>query len=221
MTNVSIHPSTLDGIKGLAKLIKREQGVSHTMALSQAARAAGYENFHHARRHLARPARAPVGRQLYDLYLTAYWRDGDASGRETLRVQLTESLKSLVPPSLARSFSKYFRIDAEDHLETRDDIRDQAAARKGLVKRFAEWHVDGLKVRHPSVPFGFWQGCKQPVLLRVGNGGHNSPHRSPSWILVPAYSRSRRISYEAALQHGHAQLHGLRPGVCADVQSWC
>lgn len=38
-------PSTLKGIKRLAKAIKKEQGVTHTTALTMAANKAGYQNY--------------------------------------------------------------------------------------------------------------------------------------------------------------------------------
>lgn len=46
----TIKPTTLEGIKGLAKQIKKRDGVTHTQALELAAKQAGYENFTHARK---------------------------------------------------------------------------------------------------------------------------------------------------------------------------
>lgn len=40
-----VKPSTLKGIKKLAKKIKRRDGIKHTDALEDAARAAGYTNY--------------------------------------------------------------------------------------------------------------------------------------------------------------------------------
>lgn len=55
MLITSIRPSTVDGIKQLAKKIKRELSTTHTEALDVASRQAGYENFVHARRQLSMP----------------------------------------------------------------------------------------------------------------------------------------------------------------------
>lgn len=44
-----IQPSTLAGIKRLAKTIKRERGISHAEALDAAAKAGGFQNFRNAR----------------------------------------------------------------------------------------------------------------------------------------------------------------------------
>ncbi len=46
-------PSSLDGLKRLAKEIKAERGLQHARALDEAARLAGFSNFAHARRSLS------------------------------------------------------------------------------------------------------------------------------------------------------------------------
>jgi serine/threonine-protein kinase len=56
-----LRPSTLDGIKRLAKSIKDARGITHTEALNVAARQAGYQSFTHARHQLTADAGAPVG----------------------------------------------------------------------------------------------------------------------------------------------------------------
>lgn len=45
-------PSTLEGIKRLAKRIKKEKCIQHSDALNEAAKVAGYENFRHAQNKL-------------------------------------------------------------------------------------------------------------------------------------------------------------------------
>ena len=42
-------PKTLDGIKKLAKKIKKAKEVKHTEALELASKQAGFQNFRHAR----------------------------------------------------------------------------------------------------------------------------------------------------------------------------
>ena len=58
------HPSSVDGIKRLAKALKRERGLPHHEALNHAAIVAGYQNFAHARRTLeaVRGAGQPASR---------------------------------------------------------------------------------------------------------------------------------------------------------------
>lgn len=48
----AIKPKTLDGIKQLAKKLKKACGCSHTEGLEMAARQAGFENYTHARKQL-------------------------------------------------------------------------------------------------------------------------------------------------------------------------
>jgi hypothetical protein len=52
MPNLIVRPSTMEGIKRLAKSIKREKNITHTKALDLAAQAAGFENFQHAHKTL-------------------------------------------------------------------------------------------------------------------------------------------------------------------------
>lgn len=55
-------PSSLDGIKRLAKAIKSEQGITHHEALELGAQRAGYQSFTHARHILAgAPPSPPAG----------------------------------------------------------------------------------------------------------------------------------------------------------------
>ena len=68
MLITSIRPSTVDGIKQLAKKIKRERSTTHTEALDAASRQAGYENFVHARRQLSTPET-----ESFPVYLSIHW----------------------------------------------------------------------------------------------------------------------------------------------------
>ena len=142
MTNVTVHPSTLEGIKRLAKTIKREQGIPHTKALDAAARLANYENYRHAQKQIeagVNDAAASTGH--YDIYISAYWRDkAKKSGRETLRIRLPKPLSQIVRPNHLYGSFAHFRIDADDHLETSDDIRDQETARNLVNKASLTLH---------------------------------------------------------------------------------
>ena len=56
-----LRPSTLDGIKRLAKSIKDERAITHREALELAARQAGYQSFTHARHQLTSDEAEPAG----------------------------------------------------------------------------------------------------------------------------------------------------------------
>lgn len=89
MSSEAIRPSTLDGIKRLAKSLKVERGIQHVRALDDAAQAAGFQNFRHASDALLTAAsKAERPRPGYCTFLTAYWkdRDGEGGGRETFRL---------------------------------------------------------------------------------------------------------------------------------------
>lgn len=67
MSTPKVRPSSIDGIKRLAKRIASEKSLKHTAALDEAARIAGYQTFLHAKRSLSRanePAPPPNARTL-------------------------------------------------------------------------------------------------------------------------------------------------------------
>lgn len=83
MSQVVVHPSTMEGIKRLAKSLKREKNLSHAKALDAAAQAAGFQNLQHARNVL--PKMRVGSNRLRPLYLSAYWRTPEGqTGRDTL-----------------------------------------------------------------------------------------------------------------------------------------
>lgn len=142
MTTASIQPSTLDGIKQLAKKIRRERNIPHTRALDEASRQAGFENFVHAKRKLpgdVQPHRFPV-------FLSIHWNaprarkdepklSGPRSGREILRLDLSRPLNEIVAKhrvGRGRGIS-WFRMEYDDHLEHQTNVKGQAEARDRLI----------------------------------------------------------------------------------------
>lgn len=134
MSNDSIRPSSLDGIKRLATSLKRERGIAHLQALDDAAREGGFQNFRHARGVLlARGASAakPAG---HVTYITVYWKDREAGsdGRETLAVRLSVPWGELITSAQLprhRAFVR-FRGSAPDHLERDAMAQTQSHARR-------------------------------------------------------------------------------------------
>jgi hypothetical protein len=148
MSTLDIRPSSLDGIKRLAKILKREQQLSHARALDEAAKAAGFQNLRHAQNSLPSPT---VGAAKYPLYITAYWQTKEGErGRETLLVHMREPwCKLLKARELAHCRElRHFRIDAEDQLETAGDINGQETARKivcAAARALTFMEVTGLR----------------------------------------------------------------------------
>ncbi|MPS81771.1 MAG: hypothetical protein E2591_27250 [Achromobacter sp.] len=142
MNIASIRPSSVDGIKQLAKKIKRKLHIPHTQALDEASRQAGFENFVHAKRQLL-GAVAPRG---FPIFLSMHWTaprrrkdeprpDGPWAGREILRVDLSRPLTEIVAKHrVGHGRGLYgFRMEYEDHLEYRTNVEGQGTARNRLL----------------------------------------------------------------------------------------
>ena len=128
MSNTIVGPSTVDGIKRLAKVIKRERGLTHHEALDLAAQRAGYQNLRHAQHQLAESPKR------HALYLSAYWSTRADCGRETLKIWLPKPLHEIAsrheiprPRNL-----RNFYVEAEDHLERLIDLDSQESAHDAL-----------------------------------------------------------------------------------------
>ncbi len=127
MSSKTIRPTTVVGIKRLAKTLARQQSIPLSQAQQQAARLAGYENL----RHAANSARLSAHSEQ-PFFVTAYWRNltTGEEGRETLQM----SLAGLVSRALASGRFRYcrwlhdFKLQAPDHLVCRFvvDRRDRA-----------------------------------------------------------------------------------------------
>lgn len=149
MPITTIRPSTVDGIKQLAKKLKREHDITHTEALALASRQAGFENFVHARRrltssHLSAHLAAVGGQRVFPVFLSAHWfsshranpKLGLRAGREILQVNLSRPLPQVVAKhrvSYARGLEG-FRIEYDDHLEHLTDLPSIETARDVLIR---------------------------------------------------------------------------------------
>lgn len=136
MSRETIRPSTVDGIKRLAKKIKLEQGIPHTQALEVAAQEAGFQNFRHARNVLeggTNNRRAPSGHRVF---LTAYWHDKELGrkGRETLVIELSTLWSDLVTSMQLKDVRGLapFQVEGPDHLAQRLLAASQSQARRNI-----------------------------------------------------------------------------------------
>lgn len=165
MSKEAIRPSTVDGIKRLAKSIKATQGIQHASALDEAARLAGFQNFKQARNELETKSPPPKHR----IFLTAYWnnRKRGESGRETLVIELSVPWGDLITPlqfKHHRALSP-FRADGPDHLTTNLRLQEQSHARRAVCALARTLHfMDATKLR-PSrgysraLPKGDWRNA--------------------------------------------------------------
>jgi hypothetical protein len=130
VSNDPIRPSSIEGIKQLAKRLKRANGVQHAVALDQASKAAGFENYKHALRRLGDVAGSP--QPAHELYISVPWRDraNNMTGREILKMRIGKPLEAIVSPAqskVARGLSA-MRREGPDHIA--DMASSQQAARK-------------------------------------------------------------------------------------------
>lgn len=139
MSMISPVPSSIGGIKSLARKIKHATGTSHNVALDTAAQTAHFQNYAHAQRTLAAHAGvatplADMRSDLYPLFLTFYWKNRETGerGRETLKIRLSAAWTSLITvQQLPQNRSLYdLQPMAPDHLEGKHYCSGQMEARE-------------------------------------------------------------------------------------------
>lgn len=140
MSSDNIRPSTLAGIKSLARTLKKERGLKHMEALDVASVRAGFQNLKHAQKELANTGSSnssPNPLSGYPLFLTCYWNDrrSGKSGRETLRIELPKPWAAIITPAQMKILPRglaYFRNSGPDHL-SRTAISDSQSNARGHV----------------------------------------------------------------------------------------
>lgn len=226
MVNHATAPSTVDGIKRLAKAIKREQELPHQKALDEAARKAGFQNFVHAKRELSE-AKA-MG---YPVYITAYWSDGETvprtSGRETIEVALPRPLEGLLTRhqiGRCRNLAG-FKLDSTDHLECKRNKSSKDEAHHSLRLAHATLRFLSATGLVPASSMAHIK--KMEIANELPGHDHMSwwiDPQSNDWIVLdePYDPFEPRVSGSRA---EYLQLHGLyfaqpnwaglyRPGDC-------
>lgn len=125
-------PSSLAGIKRLAKKIKAEEGIPHQVSQNIAAQRAGYENYRHAYSSIKNaPSKVKVA------YITVYWKSENDSGRLTLGVPLEVTIAELLSAhqvrySTPRLFG--FKLEFKDHIERIHDVSTFMAANEAALE---------------------------------------------------------------------------------------
>ena len=152
MSTEAIHPSSLDGIKRLAKSLSTEHGIQHVRALDDAARAAGFQNFRHASNVLRQSAAPTRTRPAHRVYITVYWKDRKTgtTGRETLSLWLSVPWGELVTPAQLQHHRAlmHFRGEGTDHLArvNLEDSQSQARRQACATARTLQF-MDATKLR--------------------------------------------------------------------------
>ncbi|MEE4885973.1 hypothetical protein V2K05_18415 [Pseudomonas alliivorans] len=92
-------PTSIGGIKKLAKELKAGSKSTHFQALNLAAQLAGFHNFNHAKSSLNAPTSALLNAPKYKVTISARWRDWDGcKGRVSVTVSIPKPLHQLVSP---------------------------------------------------------------------------------------------------------------------------
>lgn len=152
MSSETIRPSTLDGIKRLAKSLKTERGIQHIRALDDAARVAGFQNFRHASNVRRTAPRLEHPRSGQCIFLSAYWKDreGGTCGRETLTIRLSAPWGNLITPLQFQNHRALvnFRAEGPDHLARELLLRTQSEARRAICAAARAFQfMDATKLR--------------------------------------------------------------------------
>jgi hypothetical protein len=164
MLNENTRPSTIGGIKRLAKQIKKSSGIPHHEALDSAARTASFENFAHARNQLGRlRAQGPT----QQLFFTSYWYDRNERriGHEVVEIEISKPLLQMLSKNEIKGVKGLgkFRLAVSDHLVDDFVARSQETSRDRICQavralRFIE--ATGLKPNRnvaQSYPDGSYQ----------------------------------------------------------------
>jgi hypothetical protein len=152
MSNEDIRPTSIVGIKRLAKSLKAESGIPHHQALNLAARRAGFENFRHAGKQLPTLPSARTAPPGHRLYITGAWKDRDtgARGGETTWVDLSALWADLVTRAQMQAQRSLVRLipEAEDHLTYQYMFGSQSEARRAICAALRTFQfMDATKLR--------------------------------------------------------------------------
>jgi hypothetical protein len=147
-----VRPTTLSGIKLLAKSLNRAEGLQHTRALDQASRQAGFQNWPHARKNLKDGQAEPPVTVMTPTWVTVHWRDPETGerGRETCRIDLSKPLTELITPTqlAASRYLGSMKIMAADHLVEQRFATYQSNAQwevRRAIRTLQFMDVTGLK----------------------------------------------------------------------------
>lgn len=135
MLNENIQPSTIGGIKRLAKQLKKTNSVPHHEALDIAARTASFENFAHARNQLQR---LNATNSRHQLFFVVYWYDRKIrkAGREVLEIELSIPLLKIASKSDLKKSNglSWFRLASPDLFVSDELSYSQSEAIKKICK---------------------------------------------------------------------------------------
>ncbi|NEI50495.1 hypothetical protein GR217_22690 [Rhizobium leguminosarum] len=101
MRTLHIRPTSVEGIKRLAKTISKQENVVHAAALDTAATRAGFANYIHAYRALSSSTKGVRAAPLFTTYISVPWRDAKTRqrGLEIIKISLSKPLDEMIKPT--------------------------------------------------------------------------------------------------------------------------
>jgi hypothetical protein len=125
----TITPTTLEGIKRLAKEIKKSSALPHLVALDEAAKVARFRNFEHARQSLT---------SGHLLFITVYWTDDsdESRGRKTVALQIARPMLELCSKQEMKELPSLgaMRMVSENHLVLKYVTSSKMEALEAVIK---------------------------------------------------------------------------------------
>lgn len=215
----SVQPSTLRGIKRLAKDIKKQDQIPHLDALEVAAKRAGYQNYQHAKNELEPKLALPPSQLAYSIYLSAYWYDTRHPrnrGLETLKINFPRPLAAFLKRHqihCARNLEDCYLVN-EDHLEMRSNHESQKMARKYLHRVAMTLQFIEATGIHPAT--NRQQRAPMDLFDTLPHKDHDSRWISPAgdWLFLDepySHAKSERHLNDRANWLARNGFHGAWP----------
>ncbi len=214
MSSEAIRPSTLDGIKRLAKSLKVERGIQHVRALDEAAHSAGFQNFRHARNAIRAGGTAAPAHPGHRVFITVYWRDRKAGsdGRETLTIRLTVPLVELITPAHLGNHRAlvYFRTEGPDHLARQTLTQSQSQARRAACAAArALQFMDATKLRPSKSHSRAYPGGRSTNAVPGQDHGSIWYDRASKRYLLADEPYERSVDRRSTERAAWAERHGF------------
>lgn len=215
-----LKPTTLAGIKTLAKDLKRLHSLKHQPSLDLAAQRAGYSNHDHARNVLGQKTQAAF--EVVAGHISVYWNDEHTqeSGRVTISFPFQKLISQLLTQERSEITDHYllaYKLEAPDHLERRFDASCRRSAIEfGYSAAYALQFMDrvGLTSANLDLPEGVGD-----ALRSMQSGDHISGWRSKScpqgWVVLEepnSYMGRKAWAIQNNFSAIECFLHGLHRG---------
>ncbi len=167
MSVQDVTPTTIEGIKRLARDISKHDGVAHSIGLDRASSRAGFSNYQHARRSILASSTTSVTSE-FSTFISVYWRDPKTkvSGNQIIEVSLSKALDDIIPSrnyKHARGLA-YFTRSASDliYCEMTNDSSSALALACKAARVLQFMAATGLQPSSKAMPVSDGRGSGLP-----------------------------------------------------------